>query len=523
MGIIGSKNIEVEQEKYFNLYKKELLSLSDIINNIIINEKSDPSFKKQEYNLLLKDTCNNYALFFKENLNKLPKMALKNLASELLLVPTQNEIVYVGKSSSLHKAELCNRISTHYVKILNVLNSIYGVLGLSNNGQNNVCNLAMTSLMMPTPNGVSVRFCEDKQYDIDINNLVGISEYLNMLIETEPTNEAYIIKFLKSLKVLLTFKTDDTNNESPKYQIGGSYSRSLYNLNDNNNRYDSRENNKLEEIKRRQQREIERLEFLRRLEEQEKEKQKEQKKKMERDRERLKEMERQKLYMQEKELKELRELRALQELKGLRELRDIKKTKITTNRNDKFYKYYINSTDTFKKEMNKESLDMYSFSEKMPIINENSCKTKFNYEISNKEWLTTFKKYKLAYELFKLNYKNNIDALKGILDKLYILTPENEYILKILNEDELNKIVSDTKITIHDFFTSCIKNYIQAIYEFNIVMNEKILEVEKKKAIESDIVYKDAERKRFADELKRKQEHAIFESDKLKELSRINL
>jgi len=110
MGIFNSKNIDLEKEKYLNLYKKELMFISNIIDKMIINESKEPKFRNEEYNFLSKDTCNNYALVFKENLNALPKIHLKDLASDILIVPNKNDLIPVGKYGVREKRELCTRI-----------------------------------------------------------------------------------------------------------------------------------------------------------------------------------------------------------------------------------------------------------------------------------------------------------------------------------------------------------------------------------------------------------------------------
>ena len=44
MGIFYSKNIDLEKEKYLNLYKKELMFISNIIDKMIINESKEAKF-----------------------------------------------------------------------------------------------------------------------------------------------------------------------------------------------------------------------------------------------------------------------------------------------------------------------------------------------------------------------------------------------------------------------------------------------------------------------------------------------
>lgn len=477
MGIIGSKNkvASPEDQKYLNLYKTELLGMSDIIKNIIINEQNDPKYKKAEYNLLIKNTCNNYAMVFKDNLVNLPKIHLKELASDLMLIPVNNDLVYIkGQTGVREKKELCYRISLHYIKILNLLNSIYGVLGLNDNGQNNICNIALTSLMMPSTKGVTVKYCNDKQ-DINIKEFVGIAEYINMLIETGKKDEEHAIKnFLMSIKSYLGYSPE-------QYKAVGGYYKHIKNSSNIDSNNDNNTLSEDEKYKIRLHEEKVHLEKLKKI--------KAEKEKIEKER-RIAKL----ILEKEKEKKLIHEVH--QELVKREIAKEEQKKKASAPVMDP-YNRLVSLSNIEKKKIhdeieNNKSLYKYTVNEKLPIFKEEICKNKFAYEISDADWVGIFSNYKTAYELFNKNYKNNIDKLRAILDKLYVKEKE-EYLLKMLTEEELDILIKDSKIILNDFFTSCIKNYITAIYEFNLSMNKKISDEKKLEGVKSELIEKQLE------------------------------
>jgi hypothetical protein len=473
MGIIGSKNktvVSTEDQKYLNLYKTELMGMSDIIKNIIINEQNDPKYKIPEYNLLIKNTCNNYAMVFKDNLVNLPKIHLKELASDLMLIPVNNDLVYIkGQTGVREKKELCYRISLHYIKILNLLNSIYGVLGLNDNGQNNICNIALTSLMMPSTKGVTVKYCKDKQ-DINVKEFVGMAEYINMLIETGKKDEEHAIKnFLMSIKSYLGYSAEE-------YKAVGGYYKHIKNSNNNNNNDNTLSEDEKYKIRLREEKVH--LEKLKKIQAQ--------KETIEKER-RIAKL----ILEKEKEKKLINEVH--QELVKREIAKADQKKKASAPVMDP-YNRLVSLSNFEKKKIhdeieNNKSLYKYTVNEKLPIFKEEICKNKFAYEISDADWVGIFSNYKTAYELFTKNYKHNIDKLRSILDKLYVKEKE-EYLLKMLTEEELDILIKEAKIIMNDFFTSCIKNYITAIYEFNLSMNKKITDEQKLEVVKSELIEK---------------------------------
>jgi hypothetical protein len=466
MGVSNSKNIDIENEKYLNLYKNELVELSNIINEIIKNETGEVEFRNYKYNFLKDDVCNNFALVFKQNLNELPMIQLKELSSDLLLVPNYKEYLKIGKNTR-EKEELCTRISQHYVKILNLLNSIYSVLGLKNKGYNNFCNIALTSLMMPTTKGVAVKYCKDTQENVNLSELSGINEFIRLIVETDNDNpEKKIEAFLNDIKSRLSpRKIEDENyiGGDPNYNRGrgppnrgppnrgppnrGSYNRGSYD--------DSSKIN------------IDKLAFDRKRELQD----------IISRGDRASNHRIAKEYynstalniVRQKMIKDIAnkpkiEANNLRTIEALNKLPSSSSSSSSNRIEERSYSGSYSGLGLHSKKIT--ILKKY-----MPIIG-NHCNNPGLTEISNEDWVTIFNNYRTSYEDFKNNYKNNINDLKLIVEKLYF-KKNNEYILKILNEETLIDLTNHAKHIIHNFYTSCITKYMESMQKLNEILVQK--------------------------------------------------
>jgi len=455
MGVSNSKSIDIENEKYLNLYKNELVELSNIINEIIKNENGEPEFRNYKYNFLKDDVCNKFALVFKQNLSELPMIQLKELSSDLLLVPNYKEYLKIGKNTR-EKEELCSRISQHYIKILNLLNSIYSVLGLKNKGYNNFCNIALTSLMMPTTKGVAVKYCKDTQENVNLSELAGINEFIRLIVETDPVNpEKKIAAFVDDLKSRLAPRKIEEDNYISSGGAGGAGApyrrggppppyrgrpRQGYNNPDGYNRIN-----------------VDKLNYDRRKELEEIIKSRE-------SNPHTKPLNNATIkILKEATLKSLANKSSIQS----NDLRTIEALNKLTPPTTAATTYSSNFSG-----LSLQSKKITSLKKYMPIIG-NHCNNPGLTEISNEDWVTIFNDYRKAYEEFKNNYKNNIDQLESIVEKLYY-KKNNEYILKILTEEELIVLTDNAKHYIHNFYTSCISKYMESMQKLNtILLNKK--------------------------------------------------
>lgn len=129
-------------------------TITRIINSIL-NEKN--TFINSEYNFLSEVVCDQYQIVFEEELSKHLKVELSEYGSAVFLLPRQN-------LSRIPKSEICQRISSHYVRILYVLTLIKYIYNLETNGDNSFSGIIFRNITIDD-HFIYVKYCNSVQYD----------------------------------------------------------------------------------------------------------------------------------------------------------------------------------------------------------------------------------------------------------------------------------------------------------------------------------------------------------------------
>ena len=129
-------------------------ALQNIVNNIL-NEKN--TFINPEYNFLSEVVCDQYQIVFEEELAKQMKVELSEYGSTIFLLPRK-------KIYRIPKSEICNRISSHYVRILYVLTLIKYIYNLENKGENSFSGILFRNIVVDD-NFIHIKYCNSEQFD----------------------------------------------------------------------------------------------------------------------------------------------------------------------------------------------------------------------------------------------------------------------------------------------------------------------------------------------------------------------
>lgn len=168
----SSKSTHLENE----VFKKELKSLNDIVHNLInIDNKS---FRNSSFNLLDKNSCDNYTFVLQNSLNKHLKMDLVAAKDSIFMIPTRDVIttkdIKTQDSKDYTKQDLCSMIAQHYVRILRVLVLIKHVYDLEHSGDNSIAGITWRNIRKQG-SLMEISFCNMTQKDYDENASAYIS------------------------------------------------------------------------------------------------------------------------------------------------------------------------------------------------------------------------------------------------------------------------------------------------------------------------------------------------------------
>jgi hypothetical protein len=154
IGNAFSLNIKMGNTKSTPTALPSTESLNIIINNIL-NEKN--TFINPEYNFLSEVVCDQYQIVFEEELAKQLKVELSEYGSTIFLLPRK-------KISRVPKSEICQRISSHYVRILYILTLIKHIYNVENNGDNSFSGILFRNVVIDD-DFIHIKYCNSEQFD----------------------------------------------------------------------------------------------------------------------------------------------------------------------------------------------------------------------------------------------------------------------------------------------------------------------------------------------------------------------
>lgn len=181
-----------------NVFDKDLSKIETLINTIIT--KND-EFVDSNYNFLNNDTCNKYTMVMESKLSKYLKIHLHDLASNIYFVPKKNEQIVV-KNETVTKSDLCNIITSHYLRTLKILSIVREIYDIENGGDLSIAGIMYRNLDH-VEGMFQVSYCGMNQEPLNGGDRVDFSKLKGLKRFTEDIlNEEEARTFLLHLKQL---------------------------------------------------------------------------------------------------------------------------------------------------------------------------------------------------------------------------------------------------------------------------------------------------------------------------------
>jgi hypothetical protein len=200
------------------VFEKELPKLNTLINDII-NDKD--IFKNKQYNFLSQDICQNYQIVLEEELSKYLKLDIKNLGASLYIIPKNTDADNHEKLTKykLTKAQVCEKISNHYIKILYIMCLVKYVYNLEMTGDLSIAGIVFRNIKI-VDDMMQIYFCgmPHKNYHnkdpktaskIDFSKLEGMKFFTHYFLDPE---ESYT--FINILKNILAKSSSNKIKQS---------------------------------------------------------------------------------------------------------------------------------------------------------------------------------------------------------------------------------------------------------------------------------------------------------------------
>jgi len=200
------------------VFEKELPKLNTLINDII-NDKD--MFKNKQYNFLSQDICQNYQVILEEELSKYLKLDIKNLGASLYIIPKNADTDNHEKLTKykLTKAQVCEKISNHYIKILYIMCLVKYVYNLEMSGDLSIAGIVFRNIKI-VDDMMQIYFCgmPHKNYHekdskapnkIDFSKLEGMKFFTHYFLDPE---ESYT--FINILKNILARSSSNKIKQS---------------------------------------------------------------------------------------------------------------------------------------------------------------------------------------------------------------------------------------------------------------------------------------------------------------------
>lgn len=184
-----------------NVFNKELANINIIINDIL---HENNTFKNESYNFLSDDVCNKYQMILESDLSKHLKLELAEYGTSLYVIPKENT-PSTNNKIKITKSEICERISSHYIRILYILSLIKHVYNIENDGDRSFAGIIKRNIKIVN-NLMEVQYCNvdqrmispSKKKTIDLGKLEGFDFFLKMILSDTESKE-----FMKLMRAIL--------------------------------------------------------------------------------------------------------------------------------------------------------------------------------------------------------------------------------------------------------------------------------------------------------------------------------
>lgn len=190
MGLTSSKLFIPENA----VFHKELKQINFIVNQML---SENNIFKTSKYNMFLKGKCDEFTIINSKKLYKYPKMNIDNINSSIFIIPN-SELVNTKKY-------MCNKISIHYTRILQIIYLIKYLYDLENFGDKSIGGIIQRNIQIKE-NLVEISYCESKQEEpysfdngVNFSNLAGFDMFVNTFLSKEESKN-----FLGQFQEMLT-------------------------------------------------------------------------------------------------------------------------------------------------------------------------------------------------------------------------------------------------------------------------------------------------------------------------------
>lgn len=185
-----------------DVFSKELTNINSIINDIL---HENNTFKNESYNFLSDDVCNKYQVVLESDLSKHLKLELAEYGTLLYVIPKE-DIPSTNSKIKITKAEICERISSHYIRILYILSLIKHVYNLENNGDRSFAGIINRNIKIVN-NLMEVQYCgidqgmitsSSSNKTVDLGKLEGFDFFLKIILTDTESRE-----FMKLMRAIL--------------------------------------------------------------------------------------------------------------------------------------------------------------------------------------------------------------------------------------------------------------------------------------------------------------------------------
>lgn len=196
MGLIPSKQTPKE-----NVFQSELRGVNDIVTKIL---SENDTFKNKDYNFLSTDVCNKFQVILENDLKKHLKVHLAEFKSNIYFIPKEDPRIEMPKIN-MTKPQICEMISSHYIKILYILCLVKYVYNIELNGDRSFGGTITRNIEI-TNNLMKVLFCDTDQRDarntknpnkINLANMDGFKFFVQYFLAPEESKG--FMKLMRSI------------------------------------------------------------------------------------------------------------------------------------------------------------------------------------------------------------------------------------------------------------------------------------------------------------------------------------
>ena len=189
---MGNTQTKIDPTEIPEVFVEPLKNLNTCLSTIINKENK---FIDTNYSFVNENECQQYTMVLESSLKKMFRVHLTEAHESIFVIPNKDSLsVPIHHNTAyIAKSQLCETISNHYKKILDILVTVKEVYDIESKGQMSLGGITLRNIRMLKKNSMEINYCATSQFNnlepginnpgtVPLSQLKGIDSFTQRLL-----------------------------------------------------------------------------------------------------------------------------------------------------------------------------------------------------------------------------------------------------------------------------------------------------------------------------------------------------